>query len=261
MKFIFIAHSSSLCAEWKEAIHEYYPNPLPAPFTVIQGKLEDIDPLLLKCDCIVSPANSYAIMDGGYVLDYWREKEKLMEFMLRFDLQLSKSLQSSEERNAEVMRNEEDDSFSQWALTDHCQTYLSKEWHGYAPPGSCTIVPLPDSVVRSGNKWQASSLAILPTMRTPQDVSWHKDLVYNAMWSLLIALERWNRNNEDHPHRLISTVLMTGLATGVGGISKKRAARQMVLAVRHFQQQALASKLRWGDVESRNDEIRETEQY
>lgn len=34
-------------------------------------------------------------------------------------------------------------------------------------------------------------MAILPMMRTPADVSWRKDLVYNTMRIFLVELERW----------------------------------------------------------------------
>ncbi|KIK04123.1 hypothetical protein K443DRAFT_649628 [Laccaria amethystina LaAM-08-1] len=64
---------------------------------------------------------------------------------------------------------------------DHCQGHISRIWHGFAPPGSCTLIPLPESVTRSRNRYNALAMAILPTMRTPKDVSWHKDLVYNTM--------------------------------------------------------------------------------
>lgn len=57
--------STSLCAAWNRAIAQYYPSDPNAPFTVYEGKLNELDADLLRCDCIVSPANSYGIMDGG----------------------------------------------------------------------------------------------------------------------------------------------------------------------------------------------------
>ena len=55
----------SLCDEWREAILEHFPDPSTSPFVVIEGRFQDIDPIQLQCDCIVSPANSYGIMGGG----------------------------------------------------------------------------------------------------------------------------------------------------------------------------------------------------
>ncbi|KAF8808992.1 macro domain-like protein [Phlegmacium glaucopus] len=206
----------SLCKAWREAISEHFPNPSTSPFVVIEGKFQDIDPIQLQCDCIVSPANSYAIMGGG------------------FDLELSRVFKGPSNGNI-------------WSLTDHCQTYIHDNWHGFVPPGSCAIIPLPEDV-RGPNKnpWHAISLAILPTMHTPENVSWHKDLVYNAMWALLTLASS-----------TIRTVLMTGLGTGYGGISAKRCAQQMVLAVKHFQQD-FPTNIRWEDVRERNAEIERT---
>ena len=152
-----------------------------------------------------------------------------------------------------------------WRLTDHCQTYIHDNWHGFVPPGSCTIVPLPEDVRGPHkNPWHTTSLAILPTMHTPRDVSWHKDLVYNAMWTLLVEIKRWNQlkkvGKDGTATSNIHTVLITGLGTGQGGISVKRCAQQMVLAVKHWQQQQglPENHVRWEDVLQRNAEIERT---
>ena len=131
------------------------------------------------------------------------------------------------------------------------------------PPGSCTIVPLPEDVSGPNkNPWHTTSLAILPTMHTPEDVSWDKDLVYNAMWTLLVEIKRWNlsvgKDGATSGSSSIHTVLMTGLGTGQGGISAKRCAQQMVLAVKHWQQGLPENHVRWEDVQQRNAEIERT---
>jgi len=141
-----------------------------------------------------------------------------------------------------------------WHLTDHCQTYIRDVWHGHIPPGSCMIVPLPDDAASAGNLWGARALAIPPTMHAPEDVSWHQDLVYNTMWSLLVQLERWNKTEGCAK---IETVLMTGLGTGYGGIDAEKCAQQMMLAVKHFRM-PLADRVRWIDVEQRVRDIRAT---
>jgi len=221
--------SESLCHAWREAILEYFPDPSTSPFSVIEGRFKDIDPIQLRCDCIVSPANSYCIMGGG------------------FDLELSRCFQGV---GGDI-----------WRLTDYCQTYIHDKWHGFVPPGSCTIIPLPEDVRGPHkNPWHTTSLAILPTMHTPENVSWHKDLVYNAMWTLLVEIKKWNQFAFGEGIS-IQTVLMTGLGTGQGGISVKRCAQQMVLAVKHWQQpQGLPENrhVRWEDVQQRNDEIERT---
>ena len=56
----------SLCAAWRRAIARYFPDPNRAPrIDVVEGRLEDVDPARLRCDCLVSPANAFGIMDGG----------------------------------------------------------------------------------------------------------------------------------------------------------------------------------------------------
>jgi hypothetical protein len=81
---------------------------------------------------------------------------------------------------------------------------------------------------------------VLPTMRHVAEVRWHQDLVYNAMWSLLVEIGRWNPElahglGETRGKR-IERVLITGLGTGYGKVSAPRCAQQMILAFRHFAQ-------------------------
>lgn len=131
-------------------------------------------------------------------------------------------------------------------LTDHVQNVLHEQWLGYAPPGSCTLVPLADDMAGTNNPWGTKVMAVIPTMRVPDDVSWHKDLVYNCMWSLLCEIVKWNRIPNQDP---IRTVLSTGLGTGTGGVDYDQCARQMVLAVKHFQE-PLPVHPRWEHVGS-----------
>ena len=75
-------------------------------------------------------------------------------------------------------------------------------------------------------------------MRYAVDVRWHQDLVYNAVWSLLVEIRQWNAEHlaprsGDDAHKIIKRVLMTGLGTGYGKVSAARCAQQMI---RHFAQ-------------------------
>ena len=78
--FVFIARPhrdvprrESLPDAWRRAITQYFPadgaeerpGPGEAYFTVREGTLEELDPADVRNDCIVSPANSFGIMDGG----------------------------------------------------------------------------------------------------------------------------------------------------------------------------------------------------
>ncbi|KAF7790725.1 hypothetical protein EIP86_001681 [Pleurotus ostreatoroseus] len=71
--FIFISppprpsEYPSLNEAWRKAVAKYFEDSEEekSRFSILQGKLQDIDPSLLQCDCMVSPANSFGIMDGG----------------------------------------------------------------------------------------------------------------------------------------------------------------------------------------------------
>lgn len=70
-------------------------------------------------------------------------------------------------------------------------------------------------------------------MRYPEELTWHKDIVYNTMWSLLVELEHWNKKVDDEGKK-IKKVVMTGLGTGCGKIPAALCANQVALAVKHF---------------------------
>ena len=84
-------------------------------------------------------------------------------------------------------------------------------------------------------------------MRTPENVLWNREVVYNCMWSLLVSLDNHNQAANDDESR-IRRVLITGLGTCTGGVSAKRCAQQMMLAVRDFID-ASESADKWSSIE------------
>ena len=58
---------NGLIENWEKAIAKYFPGISDGelPFSVVEGKMEEVDPEKIQCDCVVSPANSWGIMDGG----------------------------------------------------------------------------------------------------------------------------------------------------------------------------------------------------
>ncbi|RPD57386.1 hypothetical protein L226DRAFT_161126 [Lentinus tigrinus ALCF2SS1-7] len=66
------------------------------------------------------------------------------------------------------------------------------------------------------NAFKCRFVALCPTMRTPASVTWHREIVYNCVWSLLVAIDEHNARaaNEPEGGGRIETVVMTGLATG-----------------------------------------------
>lgn len=131
--------------------------------------------------------------------------------------------------------------------TEICQQALYDRWLGYAPPGSCTLVSLVGTACES-NQHGCSYIALCPTMRVPEVVTWHKDIVYECTWSLFTEIYRHNRAASSTGQRRIANVLMTGLATGIGGVSAARCAMQTALAVQDFTA-AMGDKKKWSSLE------------
>ncbi|KAG6017479.1 hypothetical protein E4U54_007062 [Claviceps lovelessii] len=77
-------------------------------------------------------------------------------------------------------------------------------------------------------------------MRTPQPVEWDREIVYESIWSLLVSIDKHNRQVPKAGHdgleesNKIGSILLTPLATGIGKVSAERWAAQMVLAMKHF---------------------------
>lgn len=150
-------------------------------------------------DAIVSPANSYARMDGG------------------FDDALSRAFSPPNDY---------------MALSRVAQEAVYKSHRGFLAPGNCLLVSLEDE--RLVSKWGCKWLALCPTMKVPQRVEWDREVVYECVWGLLNAIDQRNRCLGGGLEGRIHNVLMTPLATGYGGWSAERWAAQTVLAMKHF---------------------------
>ncbi|MCJ1443375.1 MAG: hypothetical protein MMC23_003873 [Stictis urceolatum] len=189
-----------------------YPSLDSIPFTYHTGSLKFLDPAL-RFDVIVSPANSYGRMDGG------------------FDDALSRVFSPRGEY---------------LALTHAVQSKLYEEWRGFAPPGTCTLVPF--SLAKEGQApaWGCPIIAVCPTMRQPEPIPWDREVVYECMWSLLCELDKWNERHSERER--IGSFLMTPLATGTGGVSAEKWAAQVLLALKHFVE-ARADRAKWSRLE------------
>ena len=181
-----------------------HPLPPSVSFEFHRAALQFLPPSV-QFDLVVSPANSYGRLDGG------------------FDDAISRAF------------SPQDDYL---ALTHVAQARLYDEWRGFAPPGTCTLVRIPEAFEkRSKNKWGTQFLALCPTMRIPQDVTWDREVVYEAVWSLLCAVDKHNVKVQDGngaEQVEIRSLLMTPMATGCGRVSPERWAQQLILALKHF---------------------------
>ncbi|KZT61238.1 macro domain-like protein [Calocera cornea HHB12733] len=220
IKFTLLDRHSELLDAWKAAFEKYLPTALGESFTLLESDIRRAG----KFDCVVSPANSYGIMDGG------------------IDLYIAAAISPSD--TTPVIRA--------------VQKHLYTNYRGYLSAGQCTLAPLPDDLCGPSNSLGCRYIAVLPTMRLPEHIEWQRDIVYDCMWNLLLALEQHNVATQGSGKE-ISTVVMSGLGTGTGGISSQKCAEQMVLAVKHFRE-AQSKPDKWGqfdweDVEVLDEEI------
>ena len=196
------------------ALHTKWPaHAQSVAINIVNDYLRDL-PSETRFDLIVSPSNSYGLLDGG------------------FDDAISRSfcLPHHDYRS----------------LTTAAQQKLYDQWRGFAPPGSCTLVTIP-SELQNTNRWRCKYLALCPTMRTPSDARWNREVVYECVWSLMCEVDRFNNSDQAQQHDKIQTILITPLATGAGRVSVERWAVQFVLALKHFAD-ALARPERWGSL-------------
>jgi len=129
-------------------------------------------------DALVSPANSFGIMDGG------------------LDLAIRSQIGTDIQRRV--------------------QAVILERYHGEMPVGVA-------EVVETGHaRWPF--LVVAPTMRVPEPVS-NTLNAYLAFRATLVAIRSFNKDS-----LRIRSVVVPGLATGIGGMEPRRCAAQMRVA-------------------------------
>ncbi|KAH8679797.1 hypothetical protein BGZ60DRAFT_428097 [Tricladium varicosporioides] len=226
-----IPHIHLLCMQpsasdaFTAALKQYKVTSSTIEYTIYNTYLADL-PSTLTFDLVVSPANSYAILDGG------------------FDNAISRAFSPKDDYSA---------------LTRAAQKEIYDSHRGYLPPGQCKIVKIPEEFrgklrYHEGNGWGCKYLALCPTMRMPTPCNWDKEIVYECIWSLLNSIEKHNwaaTEDENSGLSVIESILMTPLGTGTGGISDEKWARQAVLAIKHYtdavEKPEVYNARNWGD--------------
>ena len=168
LKIVLRDLNPALVFEWEEAFRG-----------IRSVAAEEADYLSGPADAVVSPANSFGVMDGG------------------LDLVLSNTFPG---------------------IQEHVQAVISTEYHGEMPVGSAEVI------ATGHERWPF--LVCAPTMRVPENVD-RTINAYLAFRAILRAVSRFNAKAES---ARIHSVLVPGLATGVGRMSEQRCARQMRLA-------------------------------
>ncbi len=173
MKLILVAPNPALSSAFQDHFH-YLPN-----VEIVNDRFEAVP----EYDCLVSPANSFGLMDGGMdaaIIQYFGK-----------------------------------------SLMTEVQTQILDEYLGEQPVGTSLIVKTYHP--------QHPFLAHTPTMRVPMSIA-GTDIPYVAMWAMLLAIRRHNRETDQK----INSVVCPGLGTGIGQIPYSEAARQMALAYDYF---------------------------
>ncbi|KAE8366784.1 hypothetical protein BDV27DRAFT_124766 [Aspergillus caelatus] len=227
-EIILLCMEEKFITAFNEALPTQWPSFAENPkvkITVLNMGLHAV-PATTKFQLVVSPANSYGRLDGA------------------FDDAISRKF---------CRPHHPYDT-----LTRAAQQVLYEKWRGFAPPGSCTLVPFPKDM-EGTNAWGCKWVAICPTMRAPDNVTWDREVVYECVWSLLCQVECWNH---DRSEDRIDSILMTPLATGIGRVSPQRWASQLILAMKHFvdalERPERWSQLGWRDIEENVLEVEET---
>lgn len=216
----------SFSAAFNSAVEKYYPH-ISDSFQIEThfGPLHQLSSDL-KFDAIVSPANSYGRLDGA------------------FDDAISRALSPKDDYH--------------WT-TREAQKVLYEKWKGFAPPGTCTIIPM----VCEDRKlpWGVKYILLCPTMRIPQPVKWDREVIYECIWSMLCSIDAHNKSTTDEDKK-IKSILMTPLATGIGMVPYEQWAEQSVLAMRDFvkasQNPERWSNMSWGAIFKEVKDVRET---
>jgi len=114
-------------------------------------------------------------------------------------------------------------------VTKVAQMHSHEYFNGYLPPAASFVIPMHSF---NETKYGCKYLLVCPTMRLPSDVRWNKEIVYNCMFSILNTLNNHNKYKKEK----IKTVLITGLASGIGRVPEIIVGAQMILAYKHFLQ-------------------------
>jgi O-acetyl-ADP-ribose deacetylase (regulator of RNase III) len=125
-------------------------------------------------------------------------------------------------------------------LMRRIQRRVMDEFLGEQPIGTCLIEPT--------NKADYPYIAHSPTMRVPGSIQ-GTDKVYAATWAALIAIYRFNVQNQGQ----IISVVFPAMGTGFGSVLYHEAARQMSVAYRHYL--APPHRMDWDMVASRQKAI------
>ncbi len=140
-----------------------------------------------------------------------------------------------------------------WRHTEkHVQGQLLDLYKGYLTPTNANLIEFStDSFYRDSKAWNtlsANSILHMPTMRVPRplvtatsEIEQYR-YVFDCTWELLSTINKANIETlkwGDDRHAVISTMILTGIGTGYGGIPVHIVGKAMVAAIVIFTNHAL----------------------
>ncbi|KAK9468815.1 hypothetical protein V1512DRAFT_202310 [Lipomyces arxii] len=154
-----------------------------------------------KFDCIVSPGNAFARMEGG------------------LDLLITRFFTGKHGDEKKTLK--------------YVQDQHHKRWRGLQPVGSCYLIDMLPHMNSNKcyNRFSCRYIAHSPTMRVPSRL-WRYDIIYDCMWSILN--EVYNHNVNAGPKEQIQNLVVSGLGTGTGEMNKAVCAELMIEAYVQF---------------------------
>lgn len=180
-------------------------------------------------DALVSPANSFGLMEGGFDLTI---SKLFLEFVKRIDPAAPEStnlaLVASDVTRAVQLQLVKQNKMSynpvQSVVRIHGPALVDDIITGTAgrtaaPPPYTRRDPGPGS-----SPYPPPDLLLVPTMSRPKHLdldshtSLHESVIFNSIWNLLALLAETHLNNDASPNENVLKILITGLGTGVGGV-------------------------------------------
>lgn len=145
MKIYLLDINNDMCNAWKEYFEGLY------NIEVVNDNFKHFMDEHLEIDCVVSPANSFGLMDGGYdkaIIDYFGT-----------------------------------------GLMNDVKKAIIYNWHGEQPVGTSLSVPIYNRVINTIYGSKICTLIHTPTMRTPEKIS-DSRIIYQCMRTTLIEAKR-----------------------------------------------------------------------
>jgi O-acetyl-ADP-ribose deacetylase (regulator of RNase III) len=204
VKYLIYDRTPSLTAKFSELIsrhpvnHPHYSLEV-LPYSRDVSFTETVDNN--DVDTIVSPGNSYGFLGGGFdaaISDYYSGKVA---------------------------------GSSGGDITRVLQRILQWEVNGYNPPANAVVANMARQL-----GVDVPQLVHLPTMSSPSYIPRGSPIVFYCMWNLLCQVQRNNRaaQTPGATEVPIKRVIISGLGTGVGGVSSVACAEQMYKAFSMF---------------------------